>query len=95
MIRKWYRAEVVGILPSEYDPRNVVLDVFFVDYGDSQYVDPKDVYSISTNFLTLRFQAIECFLAEVKPARPSLDDEWDAEAKARFEELTYGMRSTS
>lgn len=89
---KWYRAEVVGICPSEYDPRNVVLDVFFVDYGDSQYVDPKEVYGIRTDFLTLRFQAIECFLADVKPARASRDGEWNAESKSRFEELTHGKQ---
>uniref|UniRef100_A0A1A9W0Q4 Tudor domain-containing protein n=1 Tax=Glossina brevipalpis TaxID=37001 RepID=A0A1A9W0Q4_9MUSC len=31
---KWYRAEVVGILPNHYDPKELVLDVYFVDYGD-------------------------------------------------------------
>lgn len=51
---KWYRAEIVGILPNEYNPRDVVLDLFFVDYGDSQYVAPNEVYEIRTDFLTLR-----------------------------------------
>lgn len=89
---KWYRAKVVGILPSEFDPRNVVLDVFFVDYGDSQYVDPKDVYSIRMDYLTLRFQAIECFLADVIPARPSPDGDWDSESMTVFDTLTNGKR---
>lgn len=51
---KWYRAEVVGILPNEYDPRNVVLDLYFVDFGDSEYVAPHEVFELRTDFLTLR-----------------------------------------
>lgn len=51
---KWYRAEIVGILPNEYDPRNVVLDLYFVDYGDSEFVQPHEVFEIRTDFLTLR-----------------------------------------
>lgn len=51
---KWYRAEIVGIAPNEFDPRNVVLDLYFLDYGDSIYVNPKDVFEIRTDFLTLR-----------------------------------------
>lgn len=35
-----------------------------------------------------RFQAIECFLAKVKPK--SNDDLWDQEAISRFEDLTHG-----
>lgn len=51
---KWYRAEIVGILPNEYNPRNVVLDLYFVDFGDSEYVAPHEVYELRTDFLTLR-----------------------------------------
>lgn len=87
---KWYRAQVVGILPNEYNPRDVVLDVFFVDYGDSQYVNPNEVYSLHMDFLTLRFQAIECFLANVKPLYPTEDGSWQSAATDRFDELTFG-----
>lgn len=51
---KWYRAEVVGIVPNEFDPRKVVLDLYFLDYGDSIYVQPDEVFEIQANFLTLR-----------------------------------------
>lgn len=51
---KWYRAEIVGIVPNEFDPRNVVLDLYFLDYGDSVYVQPDQVFEIQANFLTLR-----------------------------------------
>lgn len=87
---KWYRARIVGILPNDYDPRNVVLDLFFLDYGDSEYVQPDEVFEIRTDFLTLRFQAIECFLAHCQPMYPEKDNQWSREATARFEELTHG-----
>lgn len=51
---KWYRAEIVAIVPNEYDPRRVALDLYFLDFGDSIYVDPHDVYELRTDFLTLR-----------------------------------------
>lgn len=51
---KWYRAEIVGILPNEYNPRNVILDLYFVDFGDSEYVQPNEVFELRTDFLTLR-----------------------------------------
>ncbi|CAD7079191.1 unnamed protein product [Hermetia illucens] len=86
---KWYRAEIVGILPNEYNPRDVVLDLYFVDYGDSEYIAPNEVFELRTDFLTLRFQAIECFLADVKPALSNDPDLWDQQSIARFEELTH------
>lgn len=51
---KWYRAEIVGIVPNEFDPRKVVLDLYFLDYGDSIYVQPEEVFEMQANFLTLR-----------------------------------------
>lgn len=87
---KWYRAEVVGILPNEFDPRNVVLDLYFLDYGDSEFVQPHEVYEIRTDFLTLRFQAIECFLAHCQPMYPTPENQWNMDAISRFEELTHG-----
>lgn len=51
---KWYRAEIVAIVPNEYDPRRVALDLYFLDFGDSIYVDTHDVFEVRTDFLTLR-----------------------------------------
>ncbi|XP_050077482.1 tudor and KH domain-containing protein homolog [Anopheles maculipalpis] len=95
---KWYRAEISAILPNEYKPGEVVLDLFFVDYGDNQYTNPNEVYELKPEFLAPRFQAIECFLAKVEPMQQSNpipstaasgEDEWDPIVVNRFEELTH------
>lgn len=52
---KWYRAEIVGILPNDFNPRDVLLDLYFVDFGDSEYVAPHEVFELRTDFLTLRY----------------------------------------
>ncbi|XP_055642440.1 tudor and KH domain-containing protein homolog [Toxorhynchites rutilus septentrionalis] len=89
---KWYRAEIVAILPNEFKPGEVVLDLYFVDYGDNQYIQPSDAYELRPDFLALRFQAIECFLAHVEPNSSIgsiTGEEWDPSAVSRFEELTH------
>lgn len=85
---KWYRAEIVGILPNEYNANEVVLDLYFVDYGDSEYCAPHEVFELRTDFLTLRFQAIECYLANIKSTSPTDPESWDQQSIIRFEELT-------
>lgn len=87
---KWYRAEIVGILPNDYNPRDVILDLYFVDFGDSEYVHPNEVFELRTDFLTLRFQAIECFLAKVQPKNNA--ELWEQDAISRFEDLTHVAR---
>lgn len=93
---KWYRAEVIAILPNEFQPGEIVLDLFFVDYGDNQYIKPSDVYELRPDFLALRFQAIECFLAHVEPnnviSSTTGEEEWDPLAITRFEELTHAAQ---
>lgn len=80
---KWYRARIVAILPNEYNEADMVLDIYFLDYGDSAYVSPHEVFQLRPDFLTLRFQAIECFLANVAPL------DWrDQEAVATATETT-------
>uniref|UniRef100_A0A1Q3FJE6 Putative kinase anchor protein n=1 Tax=Culex tarsalis TaxID=7177 RepID=A0A1Q3FJE6_CULTA len=91
---KWYRAEVVAILPNEYKPGEIVLDLYFVDYGDNQYIQPAEVYELRPDFLALRFQAIECFLAHVQPNTGAVssttgEEDWEPAAISRFEELTH------
>lgn len=86
---KWYRAEIVAIQPNEFKSQEIVLDLYFVDYGDTQFVKPENVFELRTDFLSLRFQAIECFLAHVQPTTNKLD-QWDEEAVDKFEALTHG-----
>ena len=38
-----------------------------------------------------RYQAIECFLANVQPVHPVEGTQWNHEAINKFEELTHGM----
>ncbi|KAM7351323.1 tudor and KH domain containing protein papi isoform 1-T3 [Cochliomyia hominivorax] len=89
---KWYRAEVVGILPNQYNPNEVVLDLYFVDYGDSEYVLPHEIFELRTDFLTLRFQAVECFLANVKSTLQNDPETWDQQSIEAFEEYTQVAR---
>jgi hypothetical protein len=56
---KWYRVEVKGVGDQ--------IDVFYLDYGDSAYQNKESLLHLSTNFLSLRFQAIHASLANVQP----------------------------
>uniref|UniRef100_A0A336MJR3 CSON013287 protein n=1 Tax=Culicoides sonorensis TaxID=179676 RepID=A0A336MJR3_CULSO len=84
---KWYRAEIVAIQENEFGD-GLVCDLFYVDYGDNQYVYPKDVYQLKKDFLGLKYQAMECFLAYVKPNNPDSPNSWPQKTNDRFDELT-------
>ncbi|KAG5345714.1 TDRKH protein, partial [Acromyrmex heyeri] len=76
---KWYRAEVISVMESsEYK-------VFFVDYGDLEIVPIDDILELRTDMLSLRLQAVECSLANVKPR----ESEWNSKANDKFAELTH------
>ncbi|XP_012059030.1 PREDICTED: tudor and KH domain-containing protein [Atta cephalotes] len=76
---KWYRAEVISVMDSsEYK-------VFFVDYGDLEIVPINDILELRTDMLSLRLQAVECSLANVKPR----ESEWSSKANDKFAELTH------
>ncbi|KAH8263061.1 hypothetical protein KR044_003831 [Drosophila immigrans] len=85
---KWYRAEIVDIMPNQYNPKEQVIDLYFVDYGDSEYISPADICELRTDFLTLRFQAVECFLANVKSTLTDEPNTWQKTSISKFEELT-------
>ena len=54
---EWYRAEVLSLLKGE------TVQVNFVDYGNSEYVNLKDVRVLNQNFIDLMpAQAIHCSL---------------------------------
>ncbi|XP_011170455.2 uncharacterized protein LOC105203366 isoform X1 [Solenopsis invicta] len=76
---KWYRAEIISMESDE------LCEVFFVDYGDMDLVPIDDVLELRTDMLSLRHQAVECSLANVKPR----ENEWSSEAINKFAELTY------
>lgn len=64
---KWYRAEVKAVEPNDVNEEESQVDLYYVDYGDSDYVKKSKIMQLRTDFLKLRFQAIECTLANVKP----------------------------
>lgn len=41
------------------------VELYYVDYGDTDKIPYKDVYELRTDFLRLNFQAIECYLARI------------------------------
>ncbi|CAG9130650.1 unnamed protein product [Plutella xylostella] len=91
---RWYRARVADIRPNEFDATQQVADVFYVDYGDSEYVATHELCELRADLLRLRFQAMECFLAGVRPAGGGAEGEpaWSQQAVERFEELTQVAR---
>ncbi|KOC67666.1 Tudor and KH domain-containing protein [Habropoda laboriosa] len=58
---QWYRAQVTST------PEDDQCEVYFVDYGDHEMVQLDHVLELRTDFLSLRLQAIECSLANIKP----------------------------
>jgi len=56
----WYRCQVVY-----YDDVEDVCDVKYIDYGGYDTVPADSLRQIRTDFLTLPFQAIECYLANL------------------------------
>lgn len=77
---KWYRSCIIDeeICSSEE------INVFFVDFGDTNIVKKSDVYIIPSKYLLLPFQAIHCSLAGVIPVQ----NNWIKEAGDTFHELT-------
>jgi Tudor domain len=67
---RWYRGKIVAV-ELHSSPRQV--DVFFVDYGESEYVKLTDVHPLPAAFNGIPFQAVECCLVDVE----CVGDEWD------------------
>jgi len=59
----WYRAQVVAV-----DEETDACDIKFVDYGGYSTVSSSVLRQIRGDFMTLPFQAVECYLANVTPA---------------------------
>lgn len=58
--------------------------VFFVDYGNSEWTRDSHVKRILPHFLHLPFQALECFLGNVEPVSDTGENgkisDWSEEA---------------
>ncbi|CAG2107305.1 unnamed protein product [Medioppia subpectinata] len=79
----WYRAVITKVYDTEE------CDVMFVDYGGFSRLPVSSLRQIRYDFMSLPFQASECYLANIEP----IDSEtgWTAEANALFEELAQGQ----
>ncbi|KAM7065855.1 RING finger protein 17 isoform 5-T6 [Acridotheres tristis] len=76
----WYRAQIIG-LPSCWE----VL-VKYVDYGNTANLTHKDIRKVKQELLSFPEKAIRCRLACIEPFKGA--NEWNREAKERFEEMT-------
>jgi len=76
----WYRCLVVS-----YNEVDDSCDIKYIDYGGYETVPAEQIRQIRTDFLSLPFQAIECYLANIIPS--------DVEnvAAAILEELVSGQ----
>lgn len=62
IINGWYRGMIVNVQPETGE-----CDVKFVDYGGYSRVPISSLRQIRVDFMTLPFQAAECFLGDIKP----------------------------
>ena len=62
----FYRAKVVAFKEDSYDISRSTVDLDFVDFGDYEEKCITEVYELRTDFLKLKFQAIQCSLAHLK-----------------------------
>jgi len=58
----WYRCQIVS-----YDADTEMCDIKYLDYGGYHNISVHSLRQIRTDFLSLPFQAIECYLANINP----------------------------
>ena len=79
----WYRAQVTAVYEGPDE-----CDIKYVDYGGFSRVPGSVLRQIRSDFMTLPFQGIECYMANITPLQ---DEEYfSSEAAAVLEELTQG-----
>jgi Tudor domain len=61
----------------QFDATEKLVDVFFVDYGESELVSPMDIQPMPTHLEQTPFQAIECCLIDIECADAEWDDTFD------------------
>lgn len=83
MLNGWYRAQITAV----YDDTDEC-DIKYVDYGGFSRLPGCTLRQIRSDFMTLPFQAVECYLANVTPLQD--EDFFSSDAAATLEELTQG-----
>ena len=93
MNNHWFRAVVVNVIPpaapvqpSDQDQNEEQVVVRFVDYGGYACIPLSSLRMIRQDFLTLPFQAVECYLANVAPH--SIEKGWTNKELEELASLT-------
>lgn len=83
---QYFRLQIVS-----YDDTEECCEVKFLDYGGYGTFYVTDLKQIRTDFLTLPFQAVECYLSNVIPPNGS---EWPFESAIHLEQLTNNQANS-
>ena len=62
----FYRAKIVSVEENTYDFSQSTVELFYLDFGDSDQKPITEIYQLKTEFLRLNFQAIKVSLANVR-----------------------------
>ncbi|XP_077995376.1 uncharacterized protein LOC144448906 [Glandiceps talaboti] len=81
LLEGWYRAQIVELIPDTDE-----VDVRFVDYGGYSRVQASTLKQIRSDFLSLPFQAAECYLRGITPLEGEVG--FSQEARDVLEEIT-------
>lgn len=84
MLNGWYRAQISAVC-EETDE----CDIKYVDYGGFSRVQGSLLRQIRSDFMTLPFQACECYMANITPLQE--EEYFSSEAATVLEELTQGQ----
>ena len=63
----YYRGKVLEVITDDYDESNVQVVLNFADFGVSETKSLDQCFYLQTQFRKLKFQAISCKLADIKP----------------------------
>ncbi|CAJ1073594.1 ATP-dependent RNA helicase TDRD9 [Xyrichtys novacula] len=82
----YYRAKILHIGGNK-------VEVFFLDFGDTEVVDLSSLREIPSDLLNHPFQAQEFKVAEMRPSAQSiiLGNQWSSSARSRFYSLVSGQ----
>uniref|UniRef100_A0A0K2TMG6 Tudor domain-containing protein n=2 Tax=Lepeophtheirus salmonis TaxID=72036 RepID=A0A0K2TMG6_LEPSM len=78
----WWRVQVVS-----YDENMDICDIKFLDYGGFLTVHASQLRQIRTDYLSLPFQAIEVYLANLIPPKPQF--EWPLDSGSQMEDILF------
>lgn len=83
MLNGWYRAQIMAVHEASDE-----CDIKYVDYGGYSRISSMCLKQIRSDFMTLPFEAVECYMANVTPLQG--ETYFSPEAAAVLEELTQG-----